>query len=243
VTETSLAQHLSELATRAAGASDSTQALPQLLIPVPALCGALVVALVRSARPQPVRTAAGDPAVIQSLDQLNADFGDAIVAHALGCDQPLTCNDLPTERRWQAYAQALTTRTPIRSVHAQPVRAEGSEPAVLVVYAERRNHFTEDTTHRVGLLAQSLGGLLSLLRSRDELAHLSTALHTSRQISQALGILMATHKITSEQAFDQLRAASQGSHVKLRDVAGEVTLTGRLPSLAELEQRRRSNPA
>jgi hypothetical protein len=238
VTGTSLAQHLSDMATRAAAAPNPAEALPHLLLPVPALCGGLVAALVRSARPHPVRTAVGDPAVIDTLAQLDTDFGDPVAMQALADAQPVTCGDLSAEWRWQSYPQALVARTPVRSVHAHPVPIEGPEVATLVVYAERAQHWTAESTHRVELLARSIGGLLSLLRSRDELAHTSTALHTSRQISQALGILMATHKITSEQAFDRLRAASQGSHVKLRDVANEVTLTGRLPSIEELERRR-----
>jgi len=243
VTGISLAEHLSDMAARAAAAPNPAEAVPQLLLPIPALCGARVVALVWPARPHPIRTAVGDPAVIDTLDQLDVDSGDAVAMRALAEDRPLTWNDESGERQWPAYTQALTTRTPVRSAHAHPLRLDRQEAAVLVAYADQTHHFTDELTHRVGLLARSFSGLLSLLRSRDELEHVHTALRTSRQISQALGILMATHKITSDQAFDRLRAASQGSHVKLREVANEVTLTGRLPSLAELEQRRRSAPS
>jgi hypothetical protein len=47
-------------------------------------------------------------------------------------------------------------------------------------------------------------------------------------IGQAQGILMAQQRITAEQAFDQLRAASQARNVKLRAVAEEVVETGML---------------
>lgn len=39
---------------------------------------------------------------------------------------------------------------------------------------------------------------------------------------------MATHKITDTQAFDLLRGISQHRHLKLRDIAAEVVLTGEL---------------
>jgi hypothetical protein len=54
------------------------------------------------------------------------------------------------------------------------------------------------------------------------------ALESSRRIGQALGILMATYKLTDEQAFDLLRGASQHTHHKLRDIAEEVCTTGTL---------------
>jgi AmiR/NasT family two-component response regulator len=47
----------------------------------------------------------------------------------------------------------------------------------------------------------------------------------------AMGILMSSRLLTAEQAFEQLRTASQRLHRKLRDVAAEVTETGALPDL------------
>lgn len=60
----------------------------------------------------------------------------------------------------------------------------------------------------------------------DAAANLQTALRTSRQIGAAIGILMATHKITDDAAFDLMRTASQRTNRKLRDIAEEVMQTG-----------------
>lgn len=56
--------------------------------------------------------------------------------------------------------------------------------------------------------------------------NLETALASNREIGQAIGVLMATHKLTSEQAFGLLRVASQNSNRKLRDIAEDVVQTG-----------------
>ncbi|HEX8092787.1 ANTAR domain-containing protein [Jatrophihabitans sp.] len=56
--------------------------------------------------------------------------------------------------------------------------------------------------------------------------HLRIALTTNRQIGTAIGILMASRKLTSDRAFDVLREASQHGHRKLRDIASEVIDTG-----------------
>jgi hypothetical protein len=47
----------------------------------------------------------------------------------------------------------------------------------------------------------------------------------------AIGVLMAHHKITEDEAFTLLRLASQALHRKLRDIAAEVAETGILPDL------------
>jgi AmiR/NasT family two-component response regulator len=48
----------------------------------------------------------------------------------------------------------------------------------------------------------------------------------SRKIGTAIGILMSTHRVTEEAAFDMLRACSQRTHRKVRDIAADVVQTG-----------------
>ncbi len=70
--------------------------------------------------------------------------------------------------------------------------------------------------------------------SAERAANLEIALQTNREIAQALGILMATYKLTHQHAFDLLRDVSQHTHRKLRDVAAEVSQTGTLDIQAAL---------
>jgi len=70
----------------------------------------------------------------------------------------------------------------------------------------------------------------ALAQAQDQAANLRKALASNRQIGAAMGILMARHHITADQAFAELRSASQQNHQKLRDVAEEVLFTGELPT-------------
>jgi hypothetical protein len=65
-------------------------------------------------------------------------------------------------------------------------------------------------------------------RARAEAEHLELALASNREISVAVGILMANERLTSEQAFDLLRRVSMDTNRKLRVVALEVARTGAL---------------
>ncbi|MBC9824155.1 ANTAR domain-containing protein [Terrabacter sp. MAHUQ-38] len=58
---------------------------------------------------------------------------------------------------------------------------------------------------------------------------LELAMVTRQEIGQAVGILMERHGLTAESAFTYLRRLSQNGNVKLRDLAEELRLTGRLP--------------
>jgi AmiR/NasT family two-component response regulator len=68
-------------------------------------------------------------------------------------------------------------------------------------------------------------------RAHEQIRHLTIALTTSRRIGIAIGIIMATDKLTEDQAFDELVSTSQSTHEKLRDIADRVVMTG---SMAEM---------
>ena len=53
-------------------------------------------------------------------------------------------------------------------------------------------------------------------------ANLEVALHSSRTIGAAIGILMARHNVYEAEAFQMLRRASMDTNRKLREVADEV---------------------
>jgi AmiR/NasT family two-component response regulator len=63
---------------------------------------------------------------------------------------------------------------------------------------------------------------------KEKIANLEVALRTARRIGSAMGVLMATQKVTENEAFDMLRNASQTENRKLRDVAQDVVDTGTL---------------
>lgn len=67
--------------------------------------------------------------------------------------------------------------------------------------------------------------------NREHAEQLMNALHTSRTIGAAIGIVMADRKVCEGEAFDILRRASQHANRKLRAVADEVVRTGDLSVL------------
>jgi len=68
----------------------------------------------------------------------------------------------------------------------------------------------------------------ALARAQNEVSNLVRALSSNRRIGAAIGVLMATRHVTSEEAFKLLRRASNDCNEKLGDVANRVVLTGSL---------------
>jgi GAF domain-containing protein len=78
-----------------------------------------------------------------------------------------------------------------------------------------------------GQAAVVLANASTLMSAELANRHLRDALESRDVIGQAKGILMARHGVSAEQAFDDLRRASQRSGRRLSDVAAEVV--GSLP--------------
>jgi hypothetical protein len=78
-------------------------------------------------------------------------------------------------------------------------------------------------------LAQSVDRIVTVDKVRQTEANLERAVESHRLVGQAKGILIERHRITSVEAFEVLRRASQDHNVKLREVARRVIETGAEP--------------
>jgi hypothetical protein len=100
--------------------------------------------------------------------------------------------------------------------------------AGLNLYSTSADAF-DDNAETVGSLVATHGALaIAAATARDEATQLKTALVNSREIGMAMGVVMATYKVTREQAFDLLRISSQNSNRRLVEIATEVVDTGAL---------------
>src|SRR3954454_23791128 len=109
----------------------------------------------------------------------------------------------------------------------------GDDRGALNFYATETSAFSV-LDHGVGAGYSTLASL-ALQHAQDLLGidNRLIALEASRQIGMAMGILMSSKLITADEAFDQLRSASQHLHRRGRDVAEEVMETGPLPPVPE----------
>jgi AmiR/NasT family two-component response regulator len=98
----------------------------------------------------------------------------------------------------------------------------------LNLYSRKPGAFTDHSRSTLDMLATHAAIALVKADAEDQSRNLQIALASNRSIGVAVGIIMATYKVTQDQAFDLLRLSSQHSHLKLRDVAASVTETGTL---------------
>lgn len=140
--------------------------------------------------------------------------------------------DLAGDPRWPTFGPAAAD-IGVRSLLALRLSA-GETLGALNLYARYPSAFGA-VDRAKGVVLSGLAGLAMFLaqeHARDErrAEDLHHALVTRELIGQAQGILMERERITSEQAFDILRRASQHLNVKLHDVARHLVDTGERPN-------------
>jgi hypothetical protein len=96
----------------------------------------------------------------------------------------------------------------------------------LNLYARSAGAFGTTEVSRAQDLAKSASGAVTLALRLASYATLNDQLRSSMAsrtvIDQALGVIMAQEHCTQARAFAILRAASQNTNVKLRDIAGAI---------------------
>lgn len=207
---------------------------------IPGAAGASVTTL----RRRHFVTVAATDERTRRADSIQYELGSGPCLDAIVSRSMYRPRDLRTDERWPAYGRRVADELGLDSMLSyRMVLPADDTVAGLNLYAEKPDAFT-DRDALVGLLLATHGAqVATAMFYGRQVQHLERALQTNRRIGVAMGILMTTHKVTDEQAFDLLRIASQNSNRKLADVADDVVETGWLDVAAYLRHGSRRGPS
>lgn len=178
-----------------------------------------------------VLQAATDPAAAKLLARILRDIDEGPARTVLLSHEVVLIEDTQQETRWPRYPAALAgSGLAIRSVLGYPLMVAERQLGALLLYAPKPDYFTDEIIQVGSVLADHAAIALDAATAAERADHLRVALQSNRRIGMAIGILMALHRLDEQQAFDLLRAASQHTHVKLRQIAEDVILTGAVPT-------------
>jgi GAF domain-containing protein len=186
--------------------------------------GALSCGMTMRSSGRPVTVACSDQ-VAARVDEVQYELDDGPCLHAMRDGCMVRIEDTAEKACWPEF-EAQAAAHGIRSCLALPLNADGKPVGALNLYSRRTSAFGAAEARRVENFAENASGALSLamrLASHATLIEqLRSSLISRTVIDQALGIIMARERCTQARAFTILRAASQNSNVKLRDIASAV---------------------
>lgn len=176
------------------------------------------------------RTLASTGAMATGGDLIHYELGSGPCVDALTGEVVYRTGDVAADSRWPEFGRRAAAETGTRSMLSRRLYCndDGERVTGLNLYSTQPDAFT-DTSHTVGtMLATHSARAMLAASARDKAAHLQLALDSNREIGTAMGIIMTAHKVTRDDAFTQLRIASQNRNRKLIDIATDVIDTGTL---------------
>jgi hypothetical protein len=165
-----------------------------------------------------------------SADALQYELGggpcvDTVLEDSVHCSP-----DLTHDPRWPVYGARVAAELGVRSALAYRLTLVPDPELIagLNLYSDVTGAFDAHTQWAGTLLATHAAWAVSLEMTRQRAENLEAALRSNREIGTAIGVLMAQHKLTRDQAHELLRVASQDSNRKMAELATEVVETGEL---------------
>lgn len=179
-------------------------------------------------RGRTVRPLVATGEMVRRLDELQFALDEGPSVDALHGEEPIVgmrvaCpGDLD---RWprvveHASASGLSTVLAIRMAWEQKTLG------VMTVGSDGEACLPRQTVVLATAFAAHAAATVGLARKAEQL---ELAMVTRQEIGQAVGILMERYGMSADSAFAYLRRLSQNANVKLRDLADQLRLTGRLP--------------
>ncbi len=168
--------------------------------------------------------AASDPQVVEV--EMLQDRVETGACHAAFTTRELVLvEDLAATDRWPAYRDRAL-ELGFRAVMGLPMHACGETIGVLNIYRRDPGPWSTGDVEAAEILTSMGAGYVlhanHLRAQHDMAAQLEVAIASRDLIGQAKGLLIARHGIGAEAAFAMLRAESQTTNLKPRDVAAKL---------------------
>ena len=110
----------------------------------------------------------------------------------------------------------------MRSAIGYRLLLDGDKVGALNLFSDTPGGLTSQSADVGAVIASFASVALMAIRAREEAATLRQGLQSNREIGKAVGLLMAAHHISGQEAFELLRSTSQELNMKLTQVASQV---------------------
>jgi GAF domain-containing protein len=169
-----------------------------------------------------VATAAASDEIALHIDRLERDLGEGPCVDAISEEAAQLDTDLAESCTWPGLGERIVAETPVRSMAGFRLLVDNRKVGALNLFSDHPRGLTESSVDQAALLAAFASVALIAAARQEQAQTLRAGLQSNREIGKAIGLMMAFHKVTDEEAFELLRKASQDMNVKITEIAGQV---------------------
>jgi hypothetical protein len=171
-----------------------------------------------------IETVAASDDIARRIDDLEKTVGEGPCLDAIDENEPdqHICADLSDGSMWPELASRILAETDVRGMAGFRLRQDGQRVGALNVFSDTPGALTEHSLDQAVMLTAFTSVSLAALERGEEATTLRRGLQSNREIGKAVGLLMATHDIDDDRAFEMLAKVSQEMNVKVAEVAAQV---------------------
>jgi GAF domain-containing protein len=169
-----------------------------------------------------ISTVAASDEVAAAIDDAERGLAEGPCLDAVMMDSAYHDPSLLDGSRWPRLAARILTETRVRSMAGFQLRVSEDSVGALNLFSDTDGGLTDESVHEGMLLASFMTVALIASHERRAAQTLRQGLRSNREIGKAVGLMMAFHKISDDEAFQMLRKASQDMNLKLAEVARQV---------------------
>jgi hypothetical protein len=167
-------------------------------------------------------TVASSDEIAAAVDAHERDVGEGPCLDAILDDSVFHDGDLTDGSPWPRLAERVLEETPVRSMAGFRIRTGDEKSGALNLFSDTAGGLTERSVDQGIVLASFISVALVASHERRSAQTLRAGLDSNREIGKAMGLLMAFHKVSDDEAFAMLRRASQDLNIKLSEVARQI---------------------
>ncbi|WGL52365.1 GAF and ANTAR domain-containing protein [Nocardioides sp. BP30] len=174
-----------------------------------------------SAGEQPALEATTD-AIAAQVDGLEWETGEGPCVDAILTQRFEWDPDITKRPAWPKLAARILDITPVRGMLGYRLVVNDHKVGALNMFSDTPGALTQEAADMGAILVSFASVALTAANQREEAASLRQGLQSNREIGKALGMLMATHDLSDDEAFRRLRLASNRMNTRLVEVAQRV---------------------
>ena len=167
------------------------------------------------------RTVAASDEVAALMEILERETGQGPCLDAIIGDSFQHDTDIIGNSTWSELTARCLAETPVRGIIASRLADDGRRSGALNLFSDTAGALDHEAVDQAAVLAAFTSVAVAAAFERERADNLKVALDSNREIGKAIGLLMASHNLTDEQAFGVLKRASQDLNRKLHDIATE----------------------
>jgi hypothetical protein len=192
-------------------------------VAVEVIPGADHVCISTLTRDNRLQSRAASDDVARLMDQLESDAQEGPCLDSIKGDSVQRDEDIADRSTWPALAELCLSRTPVRGMIGYRLQEGLGGRSALNVFSDTPGALTDESTGVGALFASFASVALLAAERRHDAENLRRGLASNREIGKAVGLLMATHQVDAEEAFQILRRASSRTNTKLAAIAERIT--------------------